>query len=66
MRDDDYWVVVYLDGEIEDFFATPKVEGTVLVMREHYGVTGGVKQETMIPLAAIKQWRKKRSIEERK
>ena len=65
MGNDDYWVVEYTNGDVEKFFATPRHEDNVLVMTEHYGVTGGVKQQTMIPLGVVRKWRKARSSEER-
>ena len=59
MSRDRTWIIEFMDDRAEEIWASPRVEGNVLVMTEYFGVTGGVKQQTMYPLENIRRWREK-------
>jgi hypothetical protein len=53
--------VTWMDGKWDSYIATdyPVTDknGTVLHVVERYGVTGGVKTETHLTIANIREWR---------
>ena len=54
---DERYVLVWADGREEKVWAQLRVRDGCLVITEHFGVTGGVKEIRTIPLAQLREWR---------
>jgi hypothetical protein len=54
---DERYILVWADGREESMWAELRTRDGCLIITEHFGVTGGVKQMRTIPLAQLREWR---------